>query len=140
MVRFKNRYLLCELQWEGGNGPGVAVVTGVRNDDIRSALVHRVREKFGPYGCALVVKNIDGVWRPLPAYKAALSHASSHRTIRRTHSLYALSALAPYTAHTLSTTQHIRNTRSAHTQHTQDILKPRSAHTGTTHAEPTYTH
>ena len=54
MVRFKNRYLLCEIQWEDSKFD-----PNVKNKDIYDAIRDSVGVNFGDYGGGLIMGSLS---------------------------------------------------------------------------------
>ena len=54
MVRFKNRYLLCEIRWEDGKFD-----PNVRNKDIYDAIRDSIGVNFGDYGTGVITSSLS---------------------------------------------------------------------------------
>jgi len=77
MVRFKNRYLLCELKWEDGKYD-----PRIKNKDIYDALREAVATNFGDLGSAEIVSSL-GVryWNPVTSLVVIRVARDHHRKL-----------------------------------------------------------
>ena len=54
MVRFKNRYFMCEVDWDGAHPP-------ISEKDLAYALRNSVETNFGDYGIGLLKQSLNGM-------------------------------------------------------------------------------
>ena len=58
MVRFKNRYLLCEIRWEDKKFD-----PNVKNKDIYDAIRDSIGINFGDYGTGLITSSLSSKYK-----------------------------------------------------------------------------